>query len=55
MGLGSHPSARLAAAQLAAVAALINDCRRPIKFRGRPTECCGRTSKGFALTWYHAF
>jgi len=38
MGLGSHPSARLAAAQLAAMAALINDCRRPIECRGRTTE-----------------
>jgi len=29
MGLGTHPSARLAAAQLAALAALISDCARP--------------------------
>jgi len=29
MGLGTHPSARLTAAQLAAVAALISDCARP--------------------------
>jgi len=29
MGLGLHPSARLTAAQLAAVAALISDCARP--------------------------
>jgi len=37
-------TARLVAAQLAAVAALINDCRRaPIECYGRTTECCGRT------------
>jgi hypothetical protein len=40
----THPAARLAAAQLAAVAALINDCRCPIECCGRITECYGRTT-----------